>query len=64
MPLTDVAIRAARLSDKPQRLYDSLGLYLELSPSGGRLWRFKYQVRVGETLKEKGCRSEPIPTSG
>lgn len=44
MPLTDAAIRKAKPSTKAQRLYDQRGLYLELSPSGGRWWRFKYAI--------------------
>ena len=43
MPLTDVSIRKATASEKPIRLYDSGGLYLEISPAGGKLWRMKYR---------------------
>jgi integrase len=43
MALTDVAIRKVALTDKPQRLFDGGGLYLEVSPSGGKWWRFKYR---------------------
>jgi integrase len=43
MPLTDTAIRTAKPSDKTQRLFDGGGLYLELSPKGGKWWRFKYR---------------------
>ena len=43
MPLTDVAIRAAKPREKPYRLSDSGGLYLEVSPSGSKLWRWKYR---------------------
>ncbi|OGA14497.1 MAG: hypothetical protein A3H32_11795 [Betaproteobacteria bacterium RIFCSPLOWO2_02_FULL_63_19] len=43
MPLTDAAIRRAKPSAKPFRIADSAGLYLEVSPSGGKLWRFKYR---------------------
>ncbi len=34
MPLTDAAIRQARPRDKPRKLYDSRGLYLEIAPRG------------------------------
>lgn len=44
MPLTDIAIRKARPSSKTQRLFDSGGLYLEISPSGGKWWRLKYRI--------------------
>ncbi len=43
MPLTDVAIRSAKPSAKPVRLFDAGGLYLEISPAGGKLWRLKYR---------------------
>jgi integrase len=43
MPLSDTAIRAAKAAKKPQRLFDGGGLYLEISPSGGKLWRMKYR---------------------
>ncbi len=43
MPLTDVAIKNAKPGDKSIRLFDGSGLYLEVSPSGGKWWRFKYR---------------------
>lgn len=43
MPLTDVAIRGAKPADKPLRLFDANGLYLEVAPAGGKWWRFKYR---------------------
>lgn len=43
MPLTDTAIRRAQPADKPYRLFDGGGLYLEVAPSGGRWWRLKYR---------------------
>ncbi len=43
MPLSDAAIRRAQPRDKPRKLYDSRGLYLEIAPRGGKAWRFKYR---------------------
>lgn len=43
MPLTATAIRNAEPGRKPKRLHDSGGLYLEISPTGGRWWRFAYR---------------------
>jgi integrase len=43
MPLTDTAIRKAKPTEKTQRLFDGGGLYVELSPSGGKWWRLKYR---------------------
>jgi integrase len=41
--LTESAIRNAKRGAKPRRLYDNAGLYLEVSPAGGKLWRLKYR---------------------
>ncbi len=44
MPLTDLQIRNAKPAAKPQRLFDAGGLYLEVSPAGGKLWRLKFRI--------------------
>ena len=44
MALPDTSIRKAKPTDKPQRLFDGGGLYLELSPAGGKWWRLKYRL--------------------
>ncbi len=49
MPLTEIAVRSAKARARPVRLFDSGGLYLEIAPSGGKWWRFKYRF----TEKEK-----------
>jgi integrase len=41
--LTDTSIRSAKPSPKAVRLFDGDGLYLEIAPSGGKLWRVKYR---------------------
>lgn len=43
MPLTDTTIRNAKPGSKPLRLFDAAGLYLEVSPAGGKWWRLKYR---------------------
>ena len=43
MPLTDTAVRAARPRTKARKLFDRGGLYLEVSPAGGKWWRWKYR---------------------
>ena len=50
MALTDNEIRAAKATEKPQKLYDERGLYLLVSPTGGKLWRFKYRHEGREKL--------------
>lgn len=58
MPLTDAAIRKAAPSEKPVRMFDGGGLYLEISPAGGKLWRFKY--RFGGKEKRLSFGAYPI----
>jgi integrase len=41
--LTDTAIRNAKPGAKRLRLFDERGMYLELSPAGGRWFRLKYR---------------------
>ena len=43
MPLTDTTIRNAKSGDKPIRLFDGGGLYVEVQPSGHKWWRLKYR---------------------
>ncbi|MNF65568.1 putative prophage CPS-53 integrase [compost metagenome] len=43
MPLTDTAVRTAKPREKLYRLSDTLGLCLEVTPAGGKLWRFRYR---------------------
>lgn len=42
-PLTDSAIKAAKPKAKPYKLTDGQGLYLEVMPTGSKLWRMKYR---------------------
>jgi hypothetical protein len=44
MALTDIAIRSAKPRAKPYKLGDTLGLFLLVQPTGGKLWRLKYRV--------------------
>lgn len=48
MALTDTAIRNAKSREKPYKLGDSLGLFLLVQPSGGKLWRMKYRINGRE----------------
>ena len=48
MALTDIAIRNAKPKEKPYKLGDSLGLFLQVQPTGGKLWRFKYRIHGRE----------------
>lgn len=44
MALTDSAIKTAKAKEKPYKLSDAQGLYLEVTPNGSKLWRLKYRV--------------------
>ena len=50
MALTDNEIRKAKSAEKPFKLFDDRGLYLLVSPTGGKLWRFKYRHQGREKL--------------
>jgi integrase len=41
--LTDTKIRQSSPRAKSFRIFDSRGLYLEVSPAGGKWWRWKYR---------------------
>jgi len=41
--LTDGFLRSVAPADKPRRFFDGAGLYIEVSPSGGKWWRLKYR---------------------
>jgi integrase len=44
MALTNMTIRNARAREKDYKLSDSGGLYLLVTPAGGKLWRLKFRV--------------------
>jgi integrase len=48
MPLTDTAVRRAGAKKKPYKLFDSGGLFLIVTPKGGKWWRFKYRFHNKE----------------
>jgi integrase len=52
--LSDTQIRTTKPVEKPIRLYDERGLYLEITPSGGRWWRLKYRFAGKEKLLSMG----------
>jgi integrase len=54
MPLTDIQIRNAKPLDKPFILSDGGGLYIQITPSGGKLWRMKYRHAGKEKLLSFG----------
>jgi integrase len=52
--LSETRVRNAKPGDKPFRLYDDRGLYLEVSPKGGKWWRLKYSFEGKPRLLSLG----------
>jgi integrase len=48
MPLTDLDVRRAAAQEKTYRVSDGRGMYLEISPTGGKYWRLKYRFNDRE----------------
>ncbi len=46
--LTDKELKAAKPREKPYKLSDGLGLYVEVKPNGSKLWRLKYRYEGKE----------------
>lgn len=42
MKLTDKSCKGAKPAEKPYKIFDGGGLYLEVMPNGNKLWRLKY----------------------
>ncbi len=57
MPLTEMQVRKAHAKEKAYKLGDSAGLFLFVSPSGHKSWRFKYRFAG----KEKVLTIGPYP---
>ncbi|HQG28477.1 MAG TPA: Arm DNA-binding domain-containing protein, partial [Candidatus Ozemobacteraceae bacterium] len=43
MSLSDTQIRSVKASAKTQKLFDGGGLFLQVTPAGGKWWRLKYR---------------------
>lgn len=54
MPLTDIQIRNAKATEKRFRLSDGDGLFLQVEPSGRKLWRFRYRYDGKEKMISLG----------
>jgi hypothetical protein len=58
MPLTELAIRNAKAGSKAYKLFDGAGLFLQVTPSGGKWWRYKYRHHGKEKLLSLGTYPE------
>ena len=54
MPLIDTKIRNAKPKDKQYKLFDRDGLFMIVTPAGGKWWRFKYRFGGKEKLLSLG----------
>lgn len=54
MAISDLAVRSAKPGQKATRLFDGGGLYLEVTPAGGKLWRLKYRFDGKEKVLALG----------
>lgn len=50
MPLADTKVRQIKPGEKAQKIADGGGLYLEVSVSGAKLWRFRYRIDKKENV--------------
>ena len=53
--LHETRIRAAKPAEKPYKLFDEPGLFMLVTPSGGRLWRLRYRQGGVEKLLTLGA---------
>jgi integrase len=54
MFLSDTAIRNAKPGAKPAKMFDERGLFLLISPAGGKWWRFRFTFDGKEKLLSLG----------
>ncbi|MGA7962099.1 MAG: integrase arm-type DNA-binding domain-containing protein, partial [Candidatus Acidiferrales bacterium] len=58
MVVTDTEIRKAKTKASAYRMSDGGGLYLQVTPAGGKLWRWKYRFEGREKLMSLGSYPE------
>ena len=52
--LSPTKVKTVRPAEKPFKLFDGNGLYLEVRPNGGKWWRFRYQMHGKQKLLSMG----------
>lgn len=58
MSLSDLKIRKLKPSDRPYRTSDAGGLFIEVRPSGSKLWRLAYRFEGAQKLMALGSYPE------
>jgi hypothetical protein len=62
--LTDTRVKQAKKKAKPYKLADEDGLYLYVSPTGAKSWRYDYRIAgLRETLKRWCISALRFPTT-
>ena len=54
MALTDTTIKNAKPGNKPAKIFDERGLFLLVTPRGGKWWRLRYRFNDKEKLLSLG----------
>lgn len=50
MALTDLEVKNAKSKDRPYKLNDGKGLFLHISPSGKKTWRYRFKIAGTESV--------------
>jgi len=58
LPLSDLKVTKVKPQKTPKTLFDGGGLFLLITPTGGKLWRFKYRFDGKEKLLAFGIYPE------
>ncbi|MEO8524720.1 MAG: integrase arm-type DNA-binding domain-containing protein [Caldimonas sp.] len=56
--LTEIAVKKAKPGERPIRMFDGGGMYLEVQPSGSKWWRHKFRFGGREKLLSLGVYPE------
>ena len=59
MPLSDSRIRNAKTKDLPYKITDAKGLYIEVRPTGSKLWRYRYKLKEKPKLEDSSAEAGP-----
>mgnify|MGYP000927920611 CR=1 FL=1 len=59
MPITDLQIKNSKPKGKAYFLYDTEKIYIEIAPSGSKLWRIKYRFNGKERRTALFRKPEP-----
>jgi integrase len=60
LPLSEIKVRTAKSQEDEYKIFDGGGLFLLVTPAGGKLWNFKYRF----DRKEKKLAFGPYPDIG